>query len=62
MGNFFIFSSQAERATMEALASFGGSGLDSVLKNKTETFRDKLEKDKLKLKVIRVCAVCVHYH
>ena len=43
---------------MEALASFGGSGLDSVLKNKTETFRDKLEKDKLKLKVIRVC-VCV---
>ena len=33
---------------MEALASFGGSGLDSVLKNKiNETFRDKLEKDNI---------------
>ena len=46
---------------MEALASFGGSGLDSVLKNKTETFRDKpLEKDKLKLlKVISKSMLCV---
>ena len=49
----FHYSSQAERATIEALASFGGAGLDSVLEP-TETFRDKLEKDKQKLKVRRV--------
>ena len=43
-------SFQAERATMEALASFGGSGLDSVLE-RSETFRDKLERDKERMKV-----------